>query len=80
MFKSTIFYIVKPLTMLFNRSLSEKVLPSFWKLADVIPLFKKDDPSVVSNYRPVSLLSCVSKIMERIIFKRVHFCKTIIKL
>ena len=31
--------IVKPLTMLFNRSLSEKVFPSFWKLAHVIPLF-----------------------------------------
>ena len=58
--------------MLFNRSLSEKVFPSFWKLAHVIPLFKKDDPSVVSNYRPVSLLSCVSKIMERIIFKHVY--------
>ena len=72
MLKSTISTIVKPLTMLFNRSLSEKVFPSFWKLAHVIPLFKKDDPSVVSNYRPVSLLSCVSKIMERIIFKHVY--------
>ena len=72
MLKSTIFTIVKPLTMLFNRTLSEKVFPSFWKLAHVIPLFKKDDSSVVSSYRPVSLLSCVSKIMERIIFKHVY--------
>ena len=65
MLESNIFTIVKPLTMLFNRSLSEKVFPSFWKLDHVIPLFKKDVPSVVSNYRPVSLLSCVSNIMER---------------
>ena len=64
--------IVKPLTLLFNRSLSENMFPSFWKIAHVIPLFKKDDPSLVSNYRPVSLLSCVSKIMERIIFKHVY--------
>ena len=38
-----------------------------------IPLFKKDDPSVLTNYRPVTLLSCVSKIMERIIFKHVYY-------
>ena len=38
-----------------------------------IPLFKKDDPSVLTKYRPVSLLSCVSKIMERIIFKHVYY-------
>ena len=69
MLKSTKSTIVKPLTLLFNRSLSENMFPSFWKIAHVIPLFKKDDPSLVSNYRPVSLLSCVSKIMERIIFK-----------
>jgi hypothetical protein len=41
MLKSTISTVAKPLTMLFNRSLSEKkTFPSFWKLAYVIPLFK----------------------------------------
>ena len=55
-----------------DRSLLEKGFPSFWKLAHVIPLFKRDDPTVVSNYRPILLLSCVSKIMERIIFKYVY--------
>ena len=72
MLKSTKSSIVKPLKLLFNRSLSENMFPSVWKIAHVIPLFKKDDPSLVSNYRPVSLLSCVSKIMERIIFKHVY--------
>lgn len=60
MLKATLFTVVKPLTLLFNRSLADNLFPYFWKIAHVIPLFKKDDPSLVSNYRPVSLLSCVS--------------------
>ena len=36
-----------------------------------MPLFKKGDPSELNNYRPVSLLSCTSKIMEQIVFKNV---------
>lgn len=52
--------------------MTENVYPNNWKIAHVLPLFKKDDPSVATNYRPVSLLSCVSKIMERIIFKHVY--------
>lgn len=59
MLKATLFTVTKPLTMLFNRSNADKFFPCFWKIAHVIPLFKKDDPSLVSNYRPVSLLSCV---------------------
>ena len=34
---------------------------------NVSPLYKKDDPSLVSNYRPVSLLSTIGKVMENII-------------
>jgi hypothetical protein len=72
MLKLTAKTVSKPLCILFNRSLSEKIFPQYWKVAHVLPLFKKDDPSIVSNYRPVSLLSCVSKIMERVIFKYVY--------
>ena len=42
-----------------------------WKHANVMPLFKKGDSSKLNNYRPVSLLSCTSKILERIVFKTV---------
>lgn len=72
MLKATLFTVVKPLTLLFNRSLADNTFPCSWKIAHVIPLFKKDNPSLVSNYRSVSLLSCVSKIMERIVFKHVY--------
>ena len=72
MLKATSKSVSRPLCLLFNLSLSENTFPTYWKMAHVLPLFKKDYPSVSSNYRPVSLLSCVSKIMERIIFKHVY--------
>lgn len=65
--------ISKPLCLLFNKSLSSKTtFPDCWKLAHVIPLFKKDDPSITSNYRPVSLSSCISNIFEIIFFKHLY--------
>ena len=72
MLKNTVSTIVKPLCLLFNRSLRDCLFPDSWKIANVLPLFKKGDPSELSNYRPVSLLSCVGKIMERIVFKYLY--------
>ena len=62
--------IIKPITSIFNLSLSTGVVPHKLKVAKVIPIYKKADPEVFSNYRPVSLLSCFSKIMERLVFDR----------
>ena len=61
--------IAKPLCSLFNKSLRLKKYPRSWKIAHVIPLFKNGDKSLPSNYRPVSLLSCVSKIFEKLYIK-----------
>ena len=44
---------------------------SNWKIAHVIAIFRKGDNSLPSNYRPISLISCVGKIMERVIYKYV---------
>ena len=60
-----------PLSVLFNMSIKSKTFPTIWKEANVTPIFKKDDPSNPSNYRPISLLSTVGKVMEKIIFKHV---------
>ena len=63
--------IVPSLTKLINLCLSSAQVPQMWKHANVMPLFKKGDSSKLNNYRPVSLLSCTSKILERIVFKTV---------
>ena len=63
--------IVRSLTRLFNLSLSVSVFPSMWKKANVVPVFKKNDSAVRDNYQPVSLLSCVSKLFEKAVFKYV---------
>ena len=53
-----------PLSDLFNFSLAIGKVPLMCKEANVTPIFKKEDPSVVSNYRPISLLSAVGKVLE----------------
>ena len=58
-----------PLSRPFNYSMSKGIFPDIWKEANVSPLFKKDDPSSVSNYRPISLLNTIGKVMEKIVHK-----------
>ena len=55
---------------LFNKSLFSGVVPSEWKLANISPIPKKSSVHDVSNYRPISLLSLVSKVFERCIYNR----------
>ena len=63
-------FICTPLTYISNLSLQEGVFPGELKIANVIPLFKSDDPELFNNYRPVSLLCTVSKVFERIMYNR----------
>ena len=58
-----------PLCSLFNLSLSTGILPISYKEANVCSVYKKDDPSLVSSYRPISLLNSEDKVFERIVFK-----------
>ena len=68
--KQIIHNITSPLEHIFNLSLSNGCCPDLLKLAKVIPIYKKDDPTQVTNYRPISLLPSISKILERIVYKR----------
>ena len=61
-----------PLTILFNRSLSLSLFPQTWKKANVMPIHKKGSVNLCSNYRPIALTSCLSKIFERCVFKHVY--------
>ena len=54
--------------MLFNKSLDEGVLPEEWKLANIVPVNKKGERECTDNYRPISLLPIVSKVLERCVF------------
>jgi hypothetical protein len=56
---------------LFNKSLSCGKLPREWKLSNISPIPKKNPSHEVSNYRPKSLLSLVSKVFERCIYNRI---------
>ena len=59
--------LTRPLTFIFRHCLQHGVWPSLWKEARVTPVHKKSLRSEPGNYRPISLLSVVSKIFERII-------------
>lgn len=63
--------IIDPLTLIFSMSLESGIIPQAFKIAKVIPLFKSDDPTVFSNYRPISILPCFSKILEKLVYSRI---------
>lgn len=60
--------IALPITLLFRRSLTESIVPDVWKRAYVTPIFKKGNRTEVSNYRPISKLCIISKVLEKIKF------------
>jgi hypothetical protein len=68
--KSAVNVVTEPLTHLFNLSLSQSVFPDNLKIAKVIPVFKGGDPSDVNNYRPISVLPILSKLLERLVNNR----------
>ena len=56
-----------PLSLMFRLCYKKGILPQEWKLGHIVPIFKKGDKHVVSNYRPISLTSLVMKTFERIV-------------
>ena len=62
-----------PLSQLINDSIFKGSFPNICKIAQVIPIFKNDSRLLYTNYRPISLLSNLSKIFEKVIHSRLDF-------
>jgi len=61
-----------PLSYIINLSLTKAIVPSDFKMARVVPLFKKGSRSCEGNYRPVSILPVISKIFEKVVYKQFY--------
>lgn len=57
-------FVAEPLTNLFNLTVEKNEIPSVWKSAFVLPLLKGVDPAILTNYRPISNLSVLAKVLE----------------
>ena len=62
--------IALPLSIIFNKSLTEGKFPDLMKLADIVPIHKSKERYLTTNYRPISLLITMSKLLEKVIYKR----------
>ena len=69
--KETSEVIAPSLCCLFNKSLNTGTLPDEWKLANVVPVHKKGTAEYTENYRPISLLPIVSKVLERCVLNNI---------
>ena len=58
----------EPIYYLFNHSYQQAYIPLEWKTHKISPIFKSGDKTSVSNYRPIALLCCISKVFEQIIY------------
>ena len=64
-------HLAGPITKIFQTSLNTCTIPAEWKIHKIIPIHKSGDTSNVSNYRPISLLCIISKVLEAIVYLKI---------
>jgi len=64
--------IYKQLTEIFNLSLKSEEYPYDWKLAKVSPVFKAGEPNDPNNFRPISILSTISRVFEKLVYEQLY--------
>ena len=62
--------LAEPISHVFNLSIQTGYIPNEFKTARVIPIYKSDSEFSFNNYRPISLLPALSKLLEKIVEKR----------
>lgn len=64
--------LVKPLTILFRKSLQEGIVPEALKNSRIVPIFKSGKKNIASNYRPIVIIPTVAKIFESVIYSKIE--------
>ena len=64
--------LVIPLSIIYINCVNKGVFPKFWKMANVVPVHKKDSKQLLKNYRPISLLPVFGKIFEKLLFNNLY--------
>ena len=64
--------LCSPIHYLFVQCFQQSYLPVEWRTHKIVPIFKSGDKSSVNNYQPISLMSCTSKVLERIIYNKIY--------
>ena len=64
--------VTRSLTFIINQSITTGIFPNAWKRARVSPIFKEDLRTDPNNYRPISVLPVVSKLIERVVFNQLY--------
>ena len=65
--------VISPsLTSIFNQSILTGIFPNDWKIARITPIFKSEAKDEMTNYRPISVISVVAKIAEKLIYNQIY--------
>ena len=64
--------ITTPLSVIFNLSISNGIFPNKMKLAETTPLYRGKETYYTTNYQPISLLLTISKLLEKIVYRRTY--------